>query len=114
MKNKVISGDYLGQTVIRGYGKGFYFVKRLSKTSFVKSDVASYELIDNINKASIWSTFIHGYVGHLVFGMPGLATGILASFKNKEYLFSLSFKDGKRSLLSIDRKTYEYLLKVLF
>ncbi len=114
VKNKVISGDYIGQSVVRGYGKGFYFLKRLSRTNFVKSDVSSYELIDDINKTSIWSTFIRGYVGHMVFGIPGLATGVISSFKNKEYLFSLNFKNGKKSLLSIDRKTYEYLLKVLF
>ena len=112
--NSVIAGDYCGCSVIRGYGKSFYLMKHLAKNQFEKKDVFSYELVNNINNTSIWSTFIKGYIGHAVFGIPGLAAGVVSSMKNIEYLFAIDFSDGKKSLLSIDQQTYKYLLKVLF
>ena len=113
-KNNVIAGDYCGQSVVVGYGKSFYFMKGLSKMKFDKTYVDSYELIDNMNNMSAWSTFIRGYIGHLVFGFPGLAAGVVSSLNKMEYLFSISFRDGKKSLLSIDKNTYKYFLKILF
>ena len=112
--NSVIAGDYCGCSVIRGYGKSFYLMKHLSNNQFEKKDVFSYELVNNINNTSTWSTFIKGYIGHAVFGIPGLAAGVVSSMKNIEYLFAIDFADGKKSLLSIDQETYKYLMKVLF
>ena len=112
--NTVVAGDYHGYSVIKGYGKSFFLMKRLTKIKFEKTDVISYELINNINNSSTWSTFVKGYVGHAVFGMPGLAAGVISSLKNVEYLFSIEFSDGKKSLLSIDQSIYKYLMKVLF
>ncbi len=113
-KNIVIAGDYCGCSVIKGYGKSFYLMKNLSKLKFDKIVVASCALINNINKASGWSTFIAGYFGHAVFGIPGLAAGVVSSLKNVEYLLSVDFYNGKQSLFSVDEDTYRYLIKILF
>ena len=113
-KNIVVAGDYRGYSVIKGYGKSFYLMKKLSKVKFDKSNVNSYELINSLNNTSTWSTFVKGYVGHAVFGIPGLAAGVISSLKNVEYLFSIDFSDGKKSLLSIDQDMYKYLMKVVF
>lgn len=120
-KNRVTAGDYLGGKVSVSFGTpciscGF------TNVMVNKTTVASYELVTDQHRKSATSGAARGIVGGtlgtLVAGPVGLIAGGVAgslSAKNKGiYQVSVQFKDGKRSLLEVDDKIYNAIVKKCF
>lgn len=112
-KNAVVAGDYrykrLGSTV-----KCLTIKTGFRKKVLINKDtVEAYEVVDEENRTKALSAIGRGMVGSLALGPVGLLAGLSA--KNKtEYLVAIRFKDGKESLIEIDKIFYDVLVKTLF
>lgn len=115
MKNQVVAGDYKNWDVIFNFGK-MYFMHRLKKIKITKSMVSSWDVIDDIEKNSVWCPIIGAGVGSMLFGTIGAFAGaaVASGRSNSTYLISVEFISGKRSLLQLDSQGYNNLVKSLY
>lgn len=122
-KNKVISGDYLNQSVrndvswtesklVIGAGKDTDFFKTTSVV-INKDTVEDYEVLSETQSKSASSTMLRAGAGALVLGPVGLLAGVSGKTKGI-YNVAIVFKDGKKSLIEIDEKLYKELIKIMF
>lgn len=120
VKNKVIAGDYLKGNVELSWGN-IVIKKGFSKIKINKETVEEYEVEDQDSKKSASSGLLRGLTagaaGALVappVAIVGAAAGLISSKNKRSFIVAIKFKNGKRSLLAIDDKTYKTLMKVLF
>ena len=109
----VIAGDYEGCEVIVT-GNKFHLMRGMKRTEFDKSMVNKYELVDDLSKSSLWSAVVRGGVGGIFFGPLGAVAGAATAKKQTEYLFSVEYTAGGKSLMSLDADTYRKLLRLLY
>ena len=76
-----------------------------------KQSVKSYTVIDESNKDQY--SFWKGALGVALLGGIGAVAGLRGK-KNKEYLVALEWKDGDKSLISIDENNYKVLVANMF
>lgn len=104
--NVVIAGDYQGWNVIYSFGK-LYFMKGLKKEVITKSMVAKWEVVQNVNQNSFWKSMAGAHVGSMFFGSAGAFIGAnAAANRPDDYMVSIEFVSGKRSLVQIEYKLY--------
>lgn len=113
-KNKVVAGDYLNKMVMGGKIANPSISLSLTKIlNLDKKTVESYEIITEETRKSATSGIVRGAVGSVLLGPVGLLAGLSA--KNKgTYNIAIKFKDGKNSLLEVDDKIYNAIIRVLF
>lgn len=112
-KNKVIAGDYIGNPVSASLGIVSILISFTKSVDINKTTIKSYELITDDIRKSGTSAILRGGLGAAVLGPVGLLAGMSA--KNKGiYQVAIEFKDGKKSLLEIDDKIYNALIKKCF
>lgn len=115
-KNKVIAGDNKGKNVQMTLGQiaiagGISLLKPL----FInKETVESYELVTDEHRKSAASGVARGLVSGALLGPVGMLAGGLTAKEKGIYQVAIQFKDGKRSLIEIDDKIYNQLIKVCF
>ncbi|MDR1159275.1 MAG: hypothetical protein LBK69_01435 [Syntrophomonadaceae bacterium] len=113
-KNKVIAGDYKGGSIkISATGASIY-VDSWETAMLNKHEVETYELITDEHTKSAASGIIRGVVGDALLGPVGLLAGALSAKNKGIYQVAIQFRDGKRSLLEIDDKSYKALVKDCF
>lgn len=112
--NKVIAGDYNGFFVGVAGGKPYLIVKTFKIMYLDKTNIESYELIDNETNKSVVSGVVRGAVGAVLLGGVGLLAGGLSAKNKGTYIIAIKFKDGKNSMMEVDEKFYKGLLKVMF
>lgn len=114
-KNRVIAGDYENQPVSsfigmvsieKGFGK--------ESTGINKNTVESYELINDEHRKSAKSGIARGLVGGALLGPVGMLAGGVSAKNKGIYVVAISFKNGKRSLLEVDDKTYKAIVTSCF
>ena len=95
--NRVIAGDYVGKMVAFIENKIRFCANLYSKSSIVatvdKNTVESYEVVDEFS---------------------GMKNGFLGSKGVSEYIVSLNFKNGEKSLILIDRNFYVELFAAMY
>ena len=76
-----------------------------------KLSISTYTVIDETNKDqySVWK----GALGVALLGGFGAVAGV-GGKKSKEYLVAVEWKDGEKSLLSLDEDAYKVLVKSMF
>lgn len=113
-RNNVQAGDYIGKQIIStlgiiqivtGFGKGM----KLDKTT-----VDSYEVITDDHRKSATSGVVRGLVGGALLGPVGILAGGLSAKNKGIYQIAIQFKDGKKSLIEVDDKIYNSLIKCCF
>lgn len=112
-RNVVIAGDYEGKMVIQSFGK--LSINSMFKTyaELNKKTIKDYEIINEKTQKSVVSAVGRGFVGSLILGPIGLLAGLSASSKGT-HLIAVEFKNGDKSLLEIDDKIYEKMIKTMF
>lgn len=113
MANLVVAGDYQDWNVIYTFGK-LYFMKGLKKELITKSMVAKWEVVQNVNQNSFWKSMAGAHVGSMFFGSAGAFIGANAANRQDDYLVSIEFISGKRSLLQIEYKLYMTFIKYFY
>lgn len=106
-KNIVLEGKYKNSKI-----KGTSDLRIVeSMTPICKNQVKSYTVIDESNKDQY--SFWKGALGVALLGGIGAVAGLRGK-KNKEYLVALEWKDGDKSLISIDENNYKVLVANMF
>ncbi len=76
-----------------------------------KFSISSYTVIDEFNKEEY--SFWNGALGVALWGEFGAIAGI-GGKQSKEYLVAVEWKDGEKSLLSLDEDAYKTFVKNMF
>ncbi|MEH6945225.1 hypothetical protein [Bacillus sp. JJ722] len=112
-KNKVIAGDYEGKQVMSALGIASIATGFLKTMALDKKTVEEYEVMDEKSQKSAVSAVGRAFAGGLVLGPVGWLAGLSAKSKGT-HVVAISFKDGKRSLMEVDDKIYNAIIKTLF
>lgn len=117
MINLVKAGDFVNQPIqMKLNGSLRICTKGGFKREFLeinKDTVSSYEVLDVDEQISGASAVGRAAIGSFFLGPVGAAAALSAK-KNKAYLVAIEFKDGKRSLIELDKTYFEFLQKTLF
>ena len=132
-RNVVIAGDYEGkiiQALHRMEQEGRHKVQKFypaivlkvkfgqpekwDQVRLDKSTVAGYELTGDSHGTSVASGLARGIVGGARFGGAGAVVGAMTAKKNDVYTLAITFTDGKRSLIEVDEKLYQMIVKACF
>ena len=106
--NHVLKGLFEGKEIKDGLTE-LYMLD--AKRSFCKYFVLSYTVIDSNEKSEY--SFWKGMMGMTMFGDGGSIFGIDGK-KTKEYLISIEWKDGEKSLILIDQELYKTFVASMF
>lgn len=113
-KNKVIAGDYEGNVVNGSLGQLFISISLFKTIEINSKTVESYELITDEHRKSAASGVAKGLVGGALLGPVGMLAGSMSAKSKGIYQVAIQFKDGKRSLLEVDDKIYNAIVKNCF
>lgn len=108
---KVIAGDYIGNQV--------YTDTKICKIKKVNvelnsTNVESYEVITDEHIRSAVSGITRGVIGGALLGPVGMLAGGLSGKKKGIYTVAINFKDGKSSLIEIDDRAYQMIVRNCF
>ena len=114
--NRVIAGDYINKMVIV-VDVPYIAVKPLKISTHIpidKTTVESYEVLMQDSNTSAASGIARSAVGGALFGSAGALGGAASAKTNDDYMIAINFKDGKRSLIDVDERTYKALIVACF
>lgn len=114
MINFIIAGDYKDKGLTYN-GKQLALVTGFFKKIIIdKSTLENYEVITEEHVKSASSGVARGIVGGALLGPVGMLAGVMSAKNKKTYHIVLEFKDGKRSLVEVDKKIYTALMTIMF
>lgn len=111
--NKVIAGDYEKKLISSTFGVVMLSTSTFKSIPIDKTTVEEYEIIDEESRKSAVSAVGRAFVGGIILGPVGWLAGLSAKSKGT-YVIALQFKDGKKSLIEVDKKINSALMKKLF
>lgn len=106
--NKVLEGANKGNKI---YNIATDKCLSQSGWDFKPPYISSYTVIDESNKDQY--SFWKGALGVALFGGLGVIAGVKGK-KKKEYLIAVEWKDGEKSLISLDEEYYKVFVKSNF
>lgn len=112
MKNIVVAGDYEGQALYFTprnelyIGNGISGGVRISKDTVARYEIASHETSSKFSTGK-------AVIGVAAFGDIGAVAGI-GGKQTEAYRVALYFRDGKQSLIEVDKKHFNALQSELF
>lgn len=111
--NKVVAGDYKGQGVMLNMGNPVITLPMLKSLKLNKNTILEYEVLTGSSRKSGTSAVGRAAIGAFFLGPIGLAAGLSAKSKGT-YQIAIQFKDGKRSLIEVDDKIYNAIVRKMF
>lgn len=106
-KNYVVEGKYKNRKILGGSSLDI----DVELQPLNKRYISSYTVIDESNKDQY--SFWKGALGVALFGGLGAIAGVNGK-KKKEYLIAVEWKDGEKSLISLDEEYYKVFVKSNF
>lgn len=106
-KNYVVEGKYKNRKI----DGGSILNIDVELQPLSKRYISSYTVIDESNKDQY--SFWKGALGVALFGGLGAIAGVNGK-KKKEYLIAVEWKDGEKSLISLDEEYYKVFVKSNF
>lgn len=106
-KNYVVEGKYKNRKILGGSSLDI----DVELQPLSKRYISSYTVIDESNKDQY--SFWEGALGVALFGGLGAIAGVNGK-KKKEYLIAVEWKDGEKSLISLDDEYYKVFVKSNF
>lgn len=106
-KNYVVEGKYKNRKILGGSSLDI----DVELQPLSKRYISSYTVIDESNKNQY--SFWKGALGVALFGGLGAVAGVNGK-KKKEYLIAVEWKDGEKSLISLDDEYYKVFVKSNF
>lgn len=108
-KNRVIAGDYKGESVSIVLGSVTVAALRIAK-----GYVTDYEVITDEHRKSAASGVARGLVGGALLGPVGMLAGGLSARNKGTYTIAIQWADNRRSLIEVDDKIYKAIVKEFF
>ncbi len=112
-KNQVIEGKFKGQYLIKDVNNivsiSYGFFKSYQIT---KENVEKIELLTAEKSKDIGSSVARGLVGGILLGPVGLVAGALVGKDSNINRFEITYKDGEKSLVEVDKKLGDCILSV--
>ena len=109
-KNYVIEGTHKGSKIDCSNTRIWIKCQPYSRT-MNKLSISSYTVIDEFNKEEY--SFWDGALGVALWGEFGAVAGI-GGQKSKEYLISIEWEDGEKSLVYLDEEYYKAFVSSMF
>ena len=113
---KIHAGDFL--TGYSTYVAGGFRLKtqehRVRGEFIALDEVESFEVKAEEVVQKVGDVLGLAAIGSLLLGPIGLLTGLLMGGKNKEVIFSVKFKDGRRFLATADSQTFTKMRAEMF
>ena len=106
-KNYVVEGKYKNRKILGGSSLDI----DVELQPLNRRYISSYTVIDESNKDQY--SFWKGALGVALFGGLGAIAGVNGK-KKKEYLIAVEWKDGEKSLISLDDEYYKVFVKSNF
>lgn len=106
-KNYVVEGKYKNRKILGGSSLDI----DVELQPLNKRYISSYTIIDESNKDQY--SFWKGALGVALLGGLGAIAGVKGK-KKKEYLIAVEWKDGEKSLISLDEEYYKVFVKSNF
>ncbi len=101
--NKVIAGDFKGKSVCAPVSGDPYILISVIKTQKInKETVESIEVVKETEKISSTSAMRRSSAASVFGGKSAGYAAALGAKKKGTHLLSITFRDGKRSLIEID------------
>jgi len=115
MSGTVIAGSYKGNVLQKFWGRIWIKVGFWGReiVDINKTTIESYNVVNETYQKSATSAIGRGLVGSLLLGPVGMLAGLSAKSEGTHTL-QLNFKDGNKSLISVDDDYYNAIVKVLF
>ena len=110
--NSVFGQSVIWIGIVFGIAIFVYLGKKKIKIN--SSTVDSYELITDEHSKSAASGIARGLVGGALLGPVGMLGGALSAKSNSTYHVAIQLKNGKHSLLQVDSKIYNAIIKQCF
>ena len=98
-------------------GKGFFkqmFAGAKSVSYKLPDDIEDLELASEDSVKKIGGTVGWGAAGAVMLGPAGLLAGLLLGGKGKEITFVCKFKDGRKMMATVDKKTWAKIQAKMF
>nr|WP_301906459.1 hypothetical protein [uncultured Anaerostipes sp.] len=112
-KNKVIAGDFKGAAIGKLLGSVFITPFGHEAIELNNNTVEYVETITERHQKSAVSGVARGAVGAALLGPVGMLAGLSAKSKGV-HIVAIKFVDGTNSLVEVDDKLYESILKKTF
>lgn len=109
VKNKVLTGDYIGSEVSNVQNKMLIIKRGLTNIPISKRTVAACTLIDSDSNKNTSNAIKRGIVGGMLAGGSGMIVGAMTGKNDKSFKVMIKFKDNKSSLLELDEIHYGIL-----
>ena len=112
-KNQVIEGKFKGQYLIKDANNivsiAYGFFKSYKLTT---ENIEKIELLTAEKSKDIGSSVARGLVGGVLLGPIGLVAGALVGKDSNINRFEITYKDGEKSLIEVDKKLSDCILSV--
>lgn len=108
-KNRVIAGEFEGQSVVAVLGSVM-----IGSRNFEKWTVSDYEVITDEHRKSAASGVARGLVGGALLGPVGMLAGGLSAKNKGTYTIAIQWSDNTKSLVEVDDKIYKAMVKKMF
>ncbi len=113
--SQVIAGDYQGREIKTSWGGDIYINAKGGERIIIDSStVKSYEVLEIDDRKSFSSSVTRGLVGGAVLGGVGAIAGINSAKSIKNAKIKIQFKNGKCSLLYVDKILYDAIINRCF
>lgn len=109
--NYVLEGKYKNEKISGYKDISVNTSEYIGGRSLSKQQVSSYTVIDENEKDQY--SFLKGAFGVALLGGAGAVAGVNGK-KKKEYLISIEWNDGEKSLILIDDEYYKIFVKSMF
>ena len=112
--NSILEGKYKNEK-IKCFSDSIYLPNIDHGYYMTKNHIYSYTILDENSKNSSEYSFWKGALGVALFGSFGAVAGIGGKKKtSKEYLISIEWKSGEKSLILLDDEYYKVFIKSMF
>lgn len=112
-KNQVIEGKFKGQYLIKDpKNVALICYGWLKSYPITKDNVEKIELVTAEQSRDVGSSVARGLVGGVLLGPVGLVAGALLGKDSKINRFEITYKDGDKSLVEVDKNIGDCILGV--
>lgn len=103
--NSVIYGDYSGCPIVMK--NNVFVIIGKNNIALNSENISSWEISSEKRSISAFSMIGRGFLGGLVLGPIGAGIGAFSALKGQsEKLIQITFKDGKKALITLDNDSY--------